>query len=94
MMRLWFGHTKVWLTEKYDGRNYLHDHLAKWTKVYGTKLQPEWLHILSHTLDIILMNWYLETELCHGTVEWDILREGCFMTFHFEDGFKSINKVL
>ena len=34
MMRLRFGHPKIWLTEKYDGRNYLHDHLAKWTNVW------------------------------------------------------------
>lgn len=33
MMRLRFGSPKVWLTEKYDGRNVLCDHLAKWTKV-------------------------------------------------------------
>jgi len=37
MVRLQFGHPKVWLTEKYNGRNDPHDHLAKWTKVYGTK---------------------------------------------------------
>jgi len=36
------------------------------------------------------MNWYLETELRHGTVEWDVLREEFMRTFNFEDGFKSI----
>jgi len=40
------------------------------------------------------MNWSPEIELCHDTAEWDILREGFFMTFSFEDGFKSIDKVL
>ena len=31
------------------------------------------------------MNWYTETELCHGKSEWDILCEGFLLTFTFED---------
>ena len=93
-MRLRFGHPQMRLTEKYDGRNDPHDHLAKWTKVYITEPQTEWVHLFCHTLDIIPMNWYLETNLCHGTDEWDILREGFLMTFSFEDGFESIDEAL
>lgn len=74
-MRLQFGRPKVWLTKKYDAINDPHDHLVKWTKIYGTEPQLEWVHLFCHTLDIIPMNCYLETELCHGTAEWDILRE-------------------
>jgi len=40
------------------------------------------------------MNWYLETELCHGTCEWDILHEGFIMKFNFEDRFECIDKAL
>lgn len=40
------------------------------------------------------MNWYLEIELRHGTMEWDILREGFFRTFSFEDRFESIVESL
>jgi len=40
------------------------------------------------------MNWYVETELRHGTGEWDILCEGFIMTFSFEDGFDCIDEVL
>lgn len=40
------------------------------------------------------MNWYLETELHHGTKEWDILHEGFIMTFSFEDGFEYIDEAL
>jgi len=40
------------------------------------------------------MNWYLETELCHNTIEWDILREGFVRTFNFADGFESIDEAL
>lgn len=69
MMRLRFGHSKVWLAEKHDGINYPCDHLAKWTKVYGIELQRGWVHIFCHTVDIIPMNWYLETDVHHGTVE-------------------------
>jgi len=48
----------------------------------------------SVTLDVIPMNWYLETELHHGTSEWDILREGFIMKFSFEDGFDCIDEAL
>ena len=40
------------------------------------------------------MNWYMETELRHGTGEWDILREGFIMTFSFEDRFDYIEEAL
>lgn len=56
--------------------------------------QLKWVHLFCHTLDIIPMNWYLETELRHGTAKWDILREGFLMTFSFEDGFESIDEAL
>ena len=94
MMRLWFGHPKVWLTKKYDGRNDPCDHLAKWTKVYGAEAQPEWVKLFFQTLDVILMNWQLEIELCHGIEEWDILQQGFLMKFRFEDGFECIDEAL
>lgn len=93
-MRLRFGCPNTILNEKYDGRDDLHDHLAKWTKSYRMKLQPEWVHLFCHTLDTIPMNWYLEIELCHDTAKWDILREGFLLTFSFEDGFTSIDEAL
>ena len=40
------------------------------------------------------MNWYLEMDHRHGTVEWDILKEGFLLTFIFEDGFTSIDEAL
>ena len=40
------------------------------------------------------MNSYVETELHHGTGEWDILREGFMMKFNFEDRFESIDEAL
>lgn len=67
---------------------------AKWSNAYGVKAQPEWVHLFCHTLDVIPMNSYMEREPCHGTCEWDILREGFIMTFSVEDGFDCINEVL
>lgn len=57
-------------------------------------MQPKRAHLFYHTLDIIPMNWYLEMELCHGTIEWDILREGFLMTLNFEEGFKIIYEAI
>lgn len=82
------------MTYKHDGRDDPRDHLAKWSEAYGVKPQPEWVHLFYHALGIIPMNWYLETELHHGTEEWDILRHGYLMTFSFEDGFDYIDTTL
>jgi len=67
---------------------------VKFTNVYGLELQPEWVHIFCHTLDVIPMNWYLQIELYHGMNEWDILRQGFLMTFSFEHGFECIDEAL
>lgn len=40
------------------------------------------------------MNRYLETELEHGTAEWDVLKESFLLNFSFEDGFECIDEAL
>ena len=80
-----FGKPQMRLKDKYDGWDDPCVHLAKWRKVYREELQPEWVHLFCHTLDIIPMNQYIETELRHGTSEWDILYEGFLLTFTFQD---------
>ena len=85
MMRVQFGRPKVRLIEKYNGRSDSCNHLAKRTDAYGVEPQLKWVHLFCHTLDVIPMNWYLETKLYHGTNRWDILRQGFLMTFSFED---------
>jgi len=85
MMHTWFGKPRVRLINKCNGQDDLRAHLAKWTKVYLEKPQPEWVHLLCHTLNVIPMNWYIEMELCHRTCECNILCEGFKMTFTFED---------
>lgn len=87
MMCTYFGKPKMQLTDKYDGWDDLCEHLAKWMKVYGENLQPKCVELFCHTLEVIPMNWYIETELHHGTSEWDILCEGFMLTFSFEDGW-------
>ena len=84
-MHLCFGKPQIRLVEKYDEQDDPCTHLAKWTKVHGEKPQPEWVHLFYHTLDVMPMNWYTETELCHGTRKWDVLHEGFLLTFTFED---------
>lgn len=93
-MKLQFRHAKERLTEKYNGKDDPRDHLEKQTKAWGTDPQLEWVHIFCHTLDTIPLNWYLEIELHHGNVEWDVLKEGLLLTFSFEDGFASIDESL
>jgi len=94
MMKLRFGYANTDMTEKYSRKDDPHKHLVLWTKSWGEDLEPEWVHVFCHTLDIIPMNWYLEMELHHGTVEWDSLRESFLLTFSFEDGFECIDETL
>ena len=94
MMKLRFGYVNTHMTEKYSGKDDLRVHFAWWTKAWGKEPQQEWVHIFCHTLEIIPVNWYLETELCHGTTERDILRESFLLTFNFENGFECIDEAL
>jgi len=82
------------MNEKCNGRDDLHDHVAKWNKAWGIEPHPEWVYIFCHTLDTIPMIWYLKMELFHVTTECDVLKEGYLLTFSFEDGFVSINEAL
>lgn len=82
------------MTKKYDGRSDSHDHLAKWIDGYGEEPQLDWVDLFYHTLDVLPMNWYLEIELHHGMEKWDILRQGFFMTFTFEDEFEYTGEAL
>lgn len=86
-MKLRFMYDNTRMKEKYSGKDDPCDHLARWTKAWGIEPQPKWVHIFYHTLDRIPMNWYLETKLCYGMAEWEILREGFLLSFNFEDGF-------
>jgi len=43
---------------------------------------------------VIPMNWYLETDLRHGTEEWDISCYGFIMMFNFKEGFDYIDTAL
>lgn len=63
MMKLLFGYANTYITEKYIGKDDSHEHLAQWMKEWGEEPHPEWVHLFFHTLDTILMNWYLEREL-------------------------------
>ena len=82
------------MTNKYDGKDDLHMHLGKCAQYCGEKPQPEWVHLFCHTLDVVPMNWCVETKICHGTSEWNILCEGFIRTFIFEDRFNCIDEAL
>jgi len=63
MMRIQFGKPKLRIADKYDGCDDPRTHIAKWTKAYGEEPQLECVYLFYHTLDVIPMNWYTETEL-------------------------------
>lgn len=45
-------------------------------------------------LDVIPMNWYLETELHHGSADWNDMKESFILIFRFEDGFQCLDDAL
>jgi len=94
MMKLQFGYANTRITEKYTEKDNPCEHLAHWMRAWGEEPQLEWVHIFCHTLDTIVMNKYLETELRHGIAKWDVLKESFLLTSNFEDGFKCIVEAL
>lgn len=59
MMKLRFGYANTHMIEKYTGKDDSCEPMVQWIKEWGEELQSEWVHIFSHILDTILMNWYL-----------------------------------
>ena len=56
--------------------------------------QLEWVHVFIHTFNVIAENLYLQTELQHGTTNWDDMKEILLLTFSFEYGFEFIDEAL
>lgn len=94
MMMLWFGYANTSIAKKYTRKDDLREYLARCRKAQGEEPQPKWVHIFYHTLDMILMKWYLETELRHGTQSGMFQKESFLLTFNFEDEFEYIDGVL
>ena len=78
----------------YSGIEHLRIHLANRIAVWGEESQPKWVNIFIHTLENVPINWYLETELRHGTLEWATLKESVVLDFIFESGFHSVDESL
>lgn len=54
------------------------------TSTRGRVRQQEWVHGFIHTLDVILVNWYIELEVCRGTHDWNEMAQNFKATFSFE----------
>ena len=94
LIRLRFGHVETRIIEKYNGKDDPHEHLSHWILAWGEEPQPECVHILFHTLDVIPQQWYLETKLRHGTKCWYEMEKGFLLTYNFTDGWDCINDAL
>ena len=62
-----FGKVQTELTGNYEGQNDPRDHIHLCIVAWREILREEWVHGFIHTLKTIPQNWYLETELQHGT---------------------------
>jgi len=78
---------------KYDAKVDPQEHIHRCTSVWKEIPKQEWVHGFIHTLEMIPMNWYLETEPRHGTTNLTNLVEGFMPTFSFEDDFPSIDST-
>ena len=57
-------------------------------------MEPKCVPMFFNTLDIIPMNWHLETMMKHGTMNWTELVEGFLLTFNFENDWSCIDEAL
>jgi hypothetical protein len=54
----------------------------------------EWPHHFIHTLEGIPANWYIDQELCKGTMTWMTLQQKFTITFSFEHENPNIDASL
>jgi hypothetical protein len=69
---------------RYDGQGAPTEHLEKCRALWKLTPPEEWLHHSIHTLDGILVNWYIDWELRKGTATWTTLQHNFTVTFSFE----------
>jgi len=79
-----FSSTDTKVEVKYDGKVDARENIQCSTSVWKEIMEREWLHGFIHTLETIPMNWYLETKLRHGSVNWTDSVDGFILTFIFE----------
>lgn len=89
-----FGLVDTEINVKYDGKVDPREHIHLCTTTWEEIPRHEWVHGFIHTLEIIPQNWYLETELRHGTMSWEDMADGFILTFSFEDDFPCIDSAL
>lgn len=80
-----FGQVETEFIDKYEIHNYPRDHIQLYMAAWGEILREEWVHGFSRTLETIPQNWYLKSELQHGTTKSASMMDGFVMTFRFED---------
>lgn len=81
----WREYRKI--TKKYTGKDDPQHPLSRWTMTWGEEPRLEWVHVFFHTLDVIPLNSYLETELCHVIIDWNDMKDNFILTFRFKYGF-------
>ena len=79
-----FGSINIEIEVKYNGQDDPWENIDHCTSVQKEIQEQEWVHGFIHTLETSPMNWYLETELRHGTMNWTYLVEEFILTFNFE----------
>lgn len=89
-----FGQINIEMEIKYDGQTNPREHIQLCTTTWKEIPQQEWVHGFIHTLETIPKNWYLETNLRHGTVNWEDMVNALILKFGFEDDFPYIDLAL
>ena len=60
-MLITFGSINTKIKVKYDGKVDPYEHIHRCTSVWKEILEEEWVLGFIHMLEMIPMNWYLET---------------------------------
>ena len=70
------------------------EHLEECKTLWKMMPPEEWFHHLSHTLEGIPTNWYIDQEMRKGTKTWVTVQHNLTFTFSFEHENPNIETTL
>jgi len=88
-----FGVDTGGMESLYDGVSCPSPHIWACEEAWKDKSSDEWVHLFVHTLDSSPTHWYVEIELCHGTEDWQTLKENLYLTFD-QSEYPSVDDAL
>jgi hypothetical protein len=94
LMAAWFSAQVEGCEVRYTGQSCPKDHVRSCKESWSNIPQEKWVHKFINMLDMMLINWYLQAELCLITIDWEGMTQNFVTTFLFESHFPSVDQAL